>query len=34
MKDIDHMFAGTENSPVMVSLKEASRRYLSAKVSK
>lgn len=34
MKDIDHMFAGTENSPIMVSLKEASRRYLSAKVSK
>jgi hypothetical protein len=34
MRDIDHMFAGTENSPIMVSLKEASRRYLSAKMSK
>jgi hypothetical protein len=34
MKDIDHMFAGTEGSPVMVALKEASRKYLSAKLSK
>ncbi len=32
LKDIDRMFAGTEASAIMGSLKEASKRYLSTKL--
>jgi len=34
VKDIDHMFAGTEASAVMGALKEASKRYLTSKLGK
>lgn len=34
LKDIDRMFAGTESSVVMGSLKEASKRYQASKKSK
>ena len=34
LKDIDHMFAGTEASAVMGALKEASKRYLTSKSGK
>src|SRR5947199_2367394 len=30
-KDVDRMFAGADSTPVMVSLREASKRYLIAK---
>jgi len=34
LKDIDHMFAGTESSAVMGSLRDASKRYLTSKLGK
>ena len=34
VKDIDHMFAGTEASAIMGALKEASKRYLTSKLGK
>jgi len=34
VRDIDHMFAGTEASAIMGALKEASKRYLTTKLGK
>jgi hypothetical protein len=34
LKDIDHMFAGTEGSAIMGALRDASKRYLSTKPGK
>jgi len=32
-KDVDRMFAGADSGPVMAALREASKRYLTAKLS-
>lgn len=34
IKEVDRTFAGTEGNPTMTALKEASKRYLTAKLSR